>query len=65
MLGPDALVVTPGVRPAGAESGDQARVSTPAEAVAAGASHLVIGRPITAAPDPVEAVKAIVKELAS
>ncbi|MBN2848460.1 MAG: orotidine-5'-phosphate decarboxylase [Coriobacteriia bacterium] len=65
LLGPDALVVTPGVRPTGTESGDQARVATPAEAVAAGASHLVIGRPITAAPDPVEAVKAIVKELAS
>lgn len=55
VLGTDALVVTPGVRPAGSELGDQKRVATPAEALAAGASHLVIGRPITAAVDPVAA----------
>ena len=55
VLGTDALVVTPGVRPAGSELGDQKRVATPAEALAAGASHLVIGRPITAASDPVAA----------
>ena len=55
VLGADALVVTPGVRPAGSELGDQKRVATPAEALAAGASHLVIGRPITAAVDPVAA----------
>lgn len=59
LLGPDALVVTPGVRPAGESSGDQARVATPAEALEAGASHLVIGRPITGASDPAAAVRGI------
>lgn len=63
LLGPDALVVTPGVRPAGAELGDQSRVATPAQAIAAGASHIVVGRPITGAPDPVAAYEAIVAEL--
>jgi orotidine-5'-phosphate decarboxylase len=61
LWGPDALVVTPGVRPAGIDAGDQARVATPAEAITAGASHLVIGRPITGAADSVAAVKAILK----
>ena len=63
LLGPDALVVTPGVRPAGAALGDQSRVATPARAIAQGASHLVIGRPITEAPDPVQAYEEIVEEL--
>lgn len=63
LLGEDALIVTPGVRPAGAELGDQSRVATPAAAIAAGASHLVIGRPITSASDPVAAYEAIVAEL--
>ena len=63
LLGPDAWVVTPGVRPAGAALGDQSRVATPAAAIAAGASHLVIGRPITEAADPVVALEAIVDEL--
>ncbi len=49
LLGEDALIVTPGVRPAGAALGDQSRVATPAAAIASGASHLVIGRPITGA----------------
>ena len=62
LLGPDALIVTPGVRPAGAELGDQSRVATPAAAISAGASHLVIGRPITGAQDPVAAYEAIVEE---
>ena len=65
LLGDGALVVTPGIRLAGEDAGDQARTATPAEAVAAGASHLVIGRPITRAPDPVAAAKAIVKELSA
>ena len=63
LLGEDALVVTPGVRPAGSALGDQSRVATPASAVTAGASHLVIGRPITGSIDPVAAVEAIVHGL--
>ena len=63
LVGPDALIVTPGIRPAGADVGDQKRVSTPAAAIAAGASKLVIGRPITGADDPAAAFDAIVKEL--
>lgn len=63
LLGPDAYVVTPGVRPAGAALGDQKRVATPARAVADGASHIVVGRPITQAPDPVAAFAAIADEL--
>lgn len=58
-------LVTPGVRPAGSEAGDQRRVMTPAAAVAAGASYLVIGRPITAAEDPLAALGAIDAELAA
>lgn len=61
---PDFLVVTPGVRPAGAERGDQQRVATPAEALAAGASHLVVARPVTAADDPRRAARAITSEMA-
>lgn len=57
------LVVTPGVRPAGADLGDQKRVMTPAEAIAAGADHVVVGRPIHRAPDPREAVRSIVAEM--
>lgn len=62
-LGPDAFIVTPGVRPKGSDLGDQSRVATPAEAFAAGASHIVIGRPITQAADPAEAFEAIASEL--
>jgi orotidine-5'-phosphate decarboxylase len=61
--GDDFLVVTPGVRPSWAEVNDQKRVSTPKEALEAGADFLVIGRPIIAAPDPVEAVKKILEEI--
>lgn len=65
MLGAEALIVTPGVRPAGEDAGDQARTATPAEAIGAGASHLVIGRPITGAADPAAAARAIVKEMSA
>lgn len=64
-LGDDFLLVTPGIRPAGADAGDQKRIMTPAKAVAAGASYLVIGRPITQAPDPIAALKAIAAEIAA
>ncbi len=57
------LIVTPGVRPAGSALGDQKRVMTPAEAIAAGADHIVVGRPIWAAPDPAAAAEAITAEL--
>ncbi len=63
LLGPDAWIVTPGVRPAGSEVGDQKRIATPAAAIEAGASKLVIGRPITGADDPVAAFDAICAEL--
>ncbi len=63
LLGPEALIVCPGIRPAGADVGDQARIATPAAAIAAGASKLVIGRPITKAADPVAAFESIVDEL--
>lgn len=59
------LIVTPGVRPAGAELGDQKRVATPAQAVADGADHIVVGRPIWRAPDPRAAAEAVIAELAS
>ena len=62
-LGPDFLLVVPGIRPKGSDLGDQQRVMGPREALDAGASILVIGRPITAAPDPVEAARAIAESL--
>ncbi|MFT4252295.1 MAG: orotidine-5'-phosphate decarboxylase [Caulobacter sp.] len=62
--GPDFLVVTPGVRPFWAAKNDQARAATPADAIAAGASHLVCGRPITAANDPREAALKVIEEMA-
>ncbi len=64
IVGPSMAIVTPGIRPAGSAVGDQKRVMGPAQAVAAGASHLVVGRPITAAPDPGAAARAIVAEIA-
>ena len=63
MLGTGFAIVTPGVRPAGADPGDQARVVTPKAALEAGASHIVVGRPITAANDPGSAAAAIIADL--
>ena len=57
------LLVTPGIRPSWSASGDQKRVTTPAEAIASGADHLVIGRPVTQAPDPAEALARICAEI--
>jgi orotidine-5'-phosphate decarboxylase len=62
-LGEDFAIVTPGVRPAGSATGDQARVVTPADAIAAGATYLVVGRPILNAPDPSSAAESIVEEI--
>jgi orotidine-5'-phosphate decarboxylase len=64
-LGPDILIVTPGIRPTGTLAHDQARTMTPAEAISAGADYLVVGRPITRAADPRVAAEAIVAEIAS
>ena len=62
---PKATLVIPGIRPVGADHGDQKRVATPASAIAAGASFLVVGRPITQAPDPAAAANAILVEIDS
>ena len=62
-LGHDFLIVTPGVRPAGKDHGDQSRVVTPAEAIAAGATHIVVGRPITAATNPVDEARSILEQM--
>jgi len=62
-LGPEALLVTPGIRLAGDDPGDQKRVMTPGEAAAAGADYLVIGRTVTAAPDPARALERVRAEL--
>ncbi len=61
--GPTFLIITPGVRPAGADAADQKRVATPAEAIRNGADYLVIGRPVIEAPDPVAALQAINDEI--
>jgi orotidine-5'-phosphate decarboxylase len=62
-FGRNFAIVTPGVRPAGADHGDQARVVTPADAIAAGASHIVVGRPITEASNPAVAAREIVSQI--
>jgi orotidine-5'-phosphate decarboxylase len=64
-LGEGFAIVTPGVRPAGASAGDQARVVTPKDAIAAGATYLVVGRPILEAPDPAKAAQQIADEIAA
>ena len=57
------LIVTPGVRPAGADKGDQKRIATPRDALKSGASHLVVGRPITQAEDPRKAAQVITQDM--
>jgi orotidine-5'-phosphate decarboxylase len=64
IVGPRMVLVTPGIRPAGADPDDQKRIMTPAAAIAAGADYLVVGRPILEAPDPKRAAEAIVAEIA-
>lgn len=64
IVGPDMAVVTPGIRPAGADKGDQKRVMTPADAIRAGSSHLVVARPIVKADDPLAAARSILEEMA-
>jgi orotidine-5'-phosphate decarboxylase len=64
LTGAEGVLVVPGIRPAGAASGDQKRLSTPADALSAGANYLVVGRPITQAPDPAQAAEAILQEMA-
>ena len=63
IVGPAIAIVTPGIRPAGADSGDQRRIATPGTAIGAGADYLVVGRPINAAADPKAAAEAIVAEI--
>lgn len=63
--GPDFLIVTPGIRPAGSDLGDQARVTTPAQAIASGATHLVVGRPITGAVEEKISADVITHEIAT
>ena len=64
IVGPTMAVVTPGIRPKGSDRGDQKRVMTPGEAIRAGASNLVVGRPVTSAPDMAAAARAIIAEIA-
>lgn len=64
IVGPDMNIVTPGIRPTGSDAGDQKRVMTPADALRAGSSHLVVGRPVVKAPDPKVAAQAILAEMA-
>ncbi len=64
VIGPDMALVTPGIRPAGSDAGDQKRVVTPGDAIRNGSSHLVVGRPIVKASDPLAAAKSILDEMA-
>jgi orotidine-5'-phosphate decarboxylase len=63
IIGAEMAIVTPGIRPGGADSGDQKRIMGPAEAILAGADFLVVGRPVTAAADPAGAASAIVEDI--
>ena len=64
IAGPSGILVIPGIRPAGSETGDQKRIATPADALRQGASYLVVGRPITQAPNPAEAAQGVLEEMA-
>lgn len=64
LVGPEKVLVIPGIRPVGSATGDQKRIATPASAIRDGASYLVVGRPITQAPKPAEAAEAILSEIA-
>ena len=64
LVGEDMAVVTPGIRPKGSNDDDQKRIMSPAEALGEGASHIVVGRPITAASDPAEAARDIIEDMA-
>lgn len=65
LAGPEAVLAVPSIRPAGGALGDQRRIATPAETLRRGASYLVVGRPITQAPDPAQAAEATLKEMAA
>jgi orotidine-5'-phosphate decarboxylase len=65
VVSPNMAIVTPGIRPAGSQAGDQKRIMTPMDAIAAGSTHLVVGRPITAAENPKEAAQSVVDEISS
>jgi len=65
LAGLGATLVVPGIRPAGSAAGDQKRIATPADALSAGASYLVVGRPITQAPDPAQAAERVLEEMAA
>jgi orotidine-5'-phosphate decarboxylase len=64
-IGPEALLVIPGIRPAGTSKGDQRRIATPGDAISRGASMLVVGRPITQASNPADAARAVLAEIAA
>ncbi len=65
VINPEMAIVTPGIRPSGSDAGDQKRVMTPAEAITAGSTHLVVGRPITGAENPKQAAQEVLDEIAS
>jgi orotidine-5'-phosphate decarboxylase len=65
IVGPDTILVTPGVRSAGASAGDQKRVATPAQAIADGANYLVVGRQVTRSPDPKAEARKILEEISA
>jgi orotidine-5'-phosphate decarboxylase len=65
LTGPEGVLVIPGIRPSGADTGDQKRIATPSDALRQGADYLVVGRPITQAPDPAAAAQAVLREMAA